>query len=107
MPCHEPRAEWEGDVAKDGTEAAQLLCAMVKGAPSYLMVPRPILEWYARHLRVDLMVPAPILEWYARHLRVDLMVADDPSMPSVDPGPRESIIAEIDAVSKALAVVQH
>lgn len=89
MPCHEPRAEWEGDVAKDGTEAAQLLCAMVKGAPSYLMVPRPILEWYARHLRVD------------------LMVADDPRMALADPGPREAIIAEIDAVAKALAVAQH
>lgn len=89
MPCYDPPPEWSNDVAEDGKQAAQLLCAMVKGAPSYLMV------------------PAPILEWYARHLRVDLMVADDPRMASVDPGPREAIIAEIDAVSKALAVVQH
>lgn len=89
MGCYDPPPVWEGDVAKDGTEAAQLLCAMVKGAPSYLKVPRPILEWYARHLRVD------------------LMVADDPRMALADPGPREAIIAEIDAVSKALAVVQH
>lgn len=88
MPCYDPPPVWEGDVAKDGKQAAQLLCAMVKGAPSYLMV------------------PAPILAWYARHLRVDLMVADDPRM-SVVQTERDAIVAEIEAVAKALAVVQH
>lgn len=88
MPCYEPEPEWSRDVAEDGKQAAQLLCAMVKGAPSYLMVPRPILEWYARHLRVD------------------LMVAEDPRMSGTQTE-RDAIIAEIEAVSKALAVVQH
>lgn len=84
-----PIDERSNDVAEDGKQAAQLLCAMVKGAPSYLMVPRPILEWYLRHLQVD------------------LMVAQDPRMALADPGPREAIIAEIEAVAKALAVAQH
>lgn len=89
MGCYEPEPEWSRDVANDGKEAAQLLCAMVKGAPSYLMVPRPILEWYARHLRVD------------------LMVMDDPRTEAPSVLGRENLMREIDAVAKALAVVQH
>lgn len=85
MPCYEPEPEWTKDVAKDGKEAAQLLCAMVKSAPSYLMVPRPILEWYLRHLQVD------------------LMVAQDPRMESLSSLGRENILRDIDAVAKALA----
>lgn len=37
-------------------EAADLLVALVKSAPSYLMVPRPILAWYRRHLSVKLIL---------------------------------------------------
>lgn len=87
MGCYDPPPEWSNDVAEDGTEAAQLLCAMVKGAPSYLMV------------------PAPILGWYARHLRVDLMVAEDHRMSRGME--RTRILQEIEAVAKALAVAQH
>ena len=89
MGCYDPPPEWSNDVAEDGKQAAQLLCAMVKGAPSYLMV------------------PAPILGWYARHLRVDLMVMDDPRGGLAIPQDRDGLLAEIEAVSKALAVVQH
>lgn len=54
MPCYDAPPEWWGDYEQDGIEAAKLLCAMVGGAPDYRAVPRPILEWYLRHRRLDL-----------------------------------------------------
>ena len=37
------------DVMEIESEAAKLLCAMVAHAPTLLVVPLPILQWYQRH----------------------------------------------------------
>lgn len=41
---------------KVGDEASQILRAMVSNAPSYVMVPMPMLSWYLRRRQLDLII---------------------------------------------------
>lgn len=54
MPCYDPPPDWADDARTSAETAAKILCAMCGNAPSYLMVPRPMLEWYHGHRLVDL-----------------------------------------------------
>lgn len=88
MPCYEREPEWSAAAYQDGKNAAAILCALVKGAPSYLMV------------------PPPILAWYRGHLDVDLAKLDDPRGRLPLPVDRDALIREMAAVDVALGAQQ-